>query len=316
MLRSLKRYTLLIIYVAMFAVMAVFIPQFLAVDNVVSILRHTSFAGILAIALTLVVIAGEFDISFAAIASFAGIATALMMPGIPLPVAWLIGLGIGIGIGAFNAFNVSILGMPSFIATLGTMIVLDGISHHVTNGAYVVNFDWPANFGFMGQNMVFGILPNPVVFLLIIFVVFVILTWYSGWGRRLYAVGGNPEASKHVGINAIRMKFTAFILAGVLSAFAGLLTASQLSCVEPLMDDAYQMPAISAMFLGSVFIKEGIPNIWGTVLAALLMVTLVNGLGLVGSSQWVKILIQGAILLTAVGIVAGLKKGVIPTLKI
>jgi ribose transport system permease protein len=310
-----KKYTLMLLFIITLSLLSVGVREFISADNIQTIFRYFSFAGLLSIGLTVVIISGEFDISFSAIASLSGIIAALIHPKLSLPVSWGVALFIGSLIGYINAVNTLYLKVPSFIATLGMMTILNGLADFITGGHYFVNPGWSEYYGFMGQSSLFSI-PIPFILYFIIFIILTLLIEYGEWGRRLYAVGENRIAARYSGIDVFSMKRNSFIISGTLASLTGLLTGSQLGVVEPLMCDAFTMPVVSAVFLGAVFLKEGIPNLWGSALACILMVCVLNGMGLYGSPEWIKILIQGIILLIGVGIIASLNKGCIPTIKI
>lgn len=310
-------YGLLLVMVVLFFGFSAVAPRFATWRNIFNLLGQGSIIGLLALGLTNIVICGEFDISFAAIATLVSIFTVMFVGvyHIPLIIAYLLAFIIGIGLSVINGINVVFIGMPSFVATLGMMSILTGIGKWVTKGS-VLYVQLPESFKVIGRVKIFGLIPSSLIsFLVIAFFVAVFLE-LTFKGRHFYAVGCNFEAAKRVGISIPRIKFESFILQGIIASASGVLMASLFGVGNPEMAGSFLFPAIIATFLGAVFLREGIPNILGTIVAAMLFAEIANGLVMIGSPLWVKEVVQGAILLGSVTMISLLKPGGIPPVHI
>lgn len=311
-------YGLLFAVIVLFAIFGFVEPRFATSRNIFNFLGQGSIIGLLALGLTNIVVCGEFDISFASNATFCSILSLILVGAFELPllIVYLIVFVIGIGISVVNGINVVYIGMPSFIATLGMMGVLTGLGKWLTKGAILMFPNLPVTFRMLGRSRIGGIFPTPLaVFLVIAFfvAVFFELTFK---GRHFYAVGCNLEAAKRVGINIKKIKFEAFILQGIIASAGGIVMSSLFGVGNPEMAHSFLFPAIIATFLGAVFLREGIPNILGTIVAAMLFAEIANGFVMLGFPLWAKEVMQGVILIIAVSMVSILKPGGIPAVRI
>jgi ribose transport system permease protein len=304
----LRRYAVAVVLVILFGVFASLEPTFYQAQNVFNIVRQASIIGLLSLGLTCVVSIGEFDISFAALSTFTGVmSVVLLMHGVNLYLAWLASVLAGVAIGCLNAVNIVMLGIPSFIATLGMQSILLGVSRYFTGGTVLYAAEYPRGFEAIGRAFVFHIIPTPVISFLLFGVLLVLFLEFSRSGRYIYSVGGNPEAATHVGINVRRIKFLTFVIMGLLSGVAGIIMASMFGSGNPGMGDGYLSPVIIATFLGAVFLKDGLTNSRGTIVACLVLAVLENGFVMTNVPYYMKEVVQGFVLLIAVGSVSVLK---------
>ena len=304
----LRRYAVAIVLVILFGIFSSLEPSFYQAQNVFNIVRQASIIGLLSLGLTCVVSIGEFDISFAALSTFTGVmSVVLLMHGVNLYLAWLASVLAGVAIGCLNALNIVALGIPSFIATLGMQSILLGVSRYFTGGTVLYAAEYPRGFNAIGRAMVFHIIPTPVISFVLFGVLLVLFLEFSRSGRYIYSVGGNPEAATHVGINVRRIKFITFIIMGLLSGVAGIIMASMFGSGNPGMGDGYLSPVIIATFLGAVFLKDGLTNSRGTIVACLVLAVLENGFVMTNVPYYMKEVVQGFVLLIAVGSVSILK---------
>jgi len=316
--RFLIVYGLLIIFFVLFGIFGVAQPAFASTRNILNFLTQGSIIGLLALGLTNIIICGEFDISFAANATICSILSLILVGQFELPLllTYLIVLVIGTGISVLNGIFVVHIGMPSFIVTLGMSSVLLGFSKWLTKGSVKMFPNLPKSFELIGRIRIGGFFPTPlIVFLIIAFIVIVFLE-LTFKGRHFYAVGSNMEAASRVGISIKKIKFEAFILMGIIASSAGIVMGSLFGAGNPEMANSFLFPAIIATLLGAVFLREGIPNVIGTVVAAMLMAMLANGFIMLGFPLWTKEAMQGVVLLMAVTAVSILKPGGIPPVKI
>lgn len=313
-----RRYGVLIALVVVFIGFGLVEPAYYSVENILIIIRQASIVGILAIGLTTVIIAGEFDMSFGAVASLTGCLSVFLMgryhlPSIP---AWLLAIAAGVAVGAMNGTIIVYLGVPSIIETIGMMTVLAGVTKFITKGATLYYATFPDLFPILGRAFVFKIVPSPVVIFILVIILFVILLEHTKKGRFLHAAGGNPVAATHVGIDVRKIKFQSLIISSLTGSVGGIMIGSLLGSAVPGMGEGNLIPGISAMFLGAVFLRDGMPNIWGTVVGALLLAVLENGFVMVNMPFFMKEIVLGAVLVISVTIVAALKKGSIPGVKL
>ena len=221
---------------------------------------------------------------------------------------WSIAVACGIVFSLLNSVNIIYVGIPSFIATLGMMVVLTGISRGFTGGITTYPQAFPPGFELVGRYMIGGLIPAPVIIFIGVSILLILLLDYSPKGRYIYAIGGNPKASLHVGINVKKIKILVFLVAGVTYGIGGIIMSSMFGSCSPGMGEGYLLPAIIACFLGAVFLTEGIPNPRGTIVAAILLAILSNGFTMTNVPFYGRAIIQGIILLISIGMLVVLRK--------
>ncbi len=303
----LRRYGLLISVMLLYIVFGLVQPKFFGVHNLINIFRQASLIGILALGLTFIVSAGEFDLSFASIAAMVScFLVNFMMMDMNVYLAIVICLGIGLLAAMVSYVNVIYIGIPSFVASLAMMNITTGIARYVTGGGVIYAVNYPDFFNFIGRGKVLGI-PTPVIWLIILSVIAVYFLEFTKSGRYIYAVGGNSEAAVHVGINIIKTKLISYLIFGLLSGFAGLIMGSLFGSGNPDVGAGYTFPGIIATLLGGAFIKDGTPNARGTLVAALLLATIQNGFTMTSVPFYMKEIVLGIILIIAIGLITVLR---------
>jgi ribose/xylose/arabinose/galactoside ABC-type transport system permease subunit len=299
----LRKWGLLIVVILLGAIFGVREPSFLVRDNIINILRQTAIMGILAVGLTFVVVAGEMDLSFSMTSSLCAVLMLfLFLRQVNVILSWFLMLALGIVIGLFNAFIVVKVKIPSLLGTIGSQLVLSGIVAWIAQGATIWTAKYTGLFVLPGRGNLFGFIPMPVIILLSISFISLVILEKTVLGRYFYAVGGNAKAADHAGISTKKIKILAYVFMGVLSALAGIVIAAQFVSATPSVGSSYLFPAIIAVYLGAIFLKDGVPNLWGTIVAALFLSVLSNGFNLVGLRSWHLSLAQGLIMLLAIGI--------------
>jgi len=294
------KYGLLFIVILAAVVFSVLEPRFYSPINIFNIIRQAAIIGILGLGLGAVVINGDFDMSFPATVSLVGVTSILLIMHSVSPIlVFFTGIGIGLAVGVINALLVVYVRIPAFIATLGVMTFLQGLAKYVTGGAEVYPVRMPAFFDLFGCAYTFGIIPNPVFTFLIIGVATIILFDYSKLGRYMYASGSNPEAARHVGINVRFNRTLAFIMSGLLSGISGLLLISMLRAANPTIGSGYMFPVIMTVFLGALFLRAGVVNAPGVLVAAVFTAILANGFTMIGLPFYAKDIASGLILIIA-----------------
>ena len=282
-------------------------PVFLSKNNILNVLRQVATNLYIACAMTMVIILGGIDLSVGSTIALSGVITGgfIAFEGLPLWVAVICGLLAGVVVGAFNGFLISKTTIPPFIVTLSTMNIARGASYVYTGGQPIrVMSD---SFNFIGAGYV-GDIPMPIIYLVIIVIISVLIMSKSKLGRHIYAVGGNPVAARFSGIKNSRVLFFAYLFSGVMSAIAGIVLASRMFSGQPPAGQGAEMDAIAAVVLGGTSMSGGVGKIGGTVIGALIIGVLSNGLNLLGISSFWQYIVKGVVILIAV-YVDFLKKG-------
>ena len=278
-------------------------PYFLDVWTLSDASFNFTERAIVALPLALLIIAGEIDISVAAIMALASVAMGIAAAhGVPTPGLLAVGLGTGLLAGAINGALVTIGKVPSIVATIGTMTLFRGGAYAVL-GDRVLK-DYPAGFAQFGQGYLVGPISNELALLVIFAIVFALLLHYSRWGRAIYAIGANPIASHCSGLAVDRYKFWLFVLTGLFSGLAAVLLTSRLGSTRPTIAQGWELEIISMVILGGVSVWGGKGTIVGVVLAAIVLGLVNFGLGLLNIPGIVMSIIVGALLITVVAIPA------------
>ena len=284
---------------------------FLTSLNLLNVGRQISLLGIMAVGMTFVLIAGEVDLSVGSTYAFSGLATGmLIIAGWALLPAIGVGLLTGVAIGLINGVLSTYGRLPSLIATLGMLSIVRGAALILTNGQPVtVNLRNGAlpevlqTFSFMGQGYLFSIIPMQLVFFVVIAVMAWLVLSFSNFGFRVYAVGGSAKAARVSGISVNKVKIAAFILMGVLAAFAGILSMAFLPSGQAGRTGVgLELDVIAATIVGGASLSGGEGTILGTILGVLIIGVMRNGLVLMGVSPFVQELMIGLVIIVAVGI--------------
>lgn len=300
----LKSYILAIAIIVLMIVFSVINREFISIENLFTIIKQASITGLLALGLNILVIIGGFDLSLGAIANFASVVPIiLIMNDVQnIYLLWAVGILIGVILSMISSIFIVYIGVPPFIATLGMLSLATAFSRALTKGGITMYPEvLPAGFTVLGKSDIFHVIPVSVVIFLIIAFIILILVEYTPFGRRLYAVGSNPDVSNHVGIKVKSTQVKAFLIAGVLYGIGGIMMSSLFGSCTANMGDAYQMPGIISVFLGASFLSIGYPNIKGTIVSVFLLSVLVNGFSMIGLPFYLRSIIQGLILLVSIG---------------
>lgn len=265
---------------------------FLTASNLSNIARQVSINAIIAVGMTCVILTGGIDLSVGPVMALSGTLTAgLMVAGLPPGLAIGAGLLVGVTFGIGNGLFVAYLHMPPIIVTLATMGIARGFGLMYTDGYPISGL--PEWFAFFGRASVFG-LQVPILIMLITYLAAYVLLQHTRIGRYIYAIGGNEEAVRLSGVRAARFKLLVYGISGFTAAIAGLVLTSRLMSGQPKLD------AIAAVVLGGASIAGGRGVIIGTLLGAMLLGVLNNGLNMLGVSPYVQSVIKGGIILLAI----------------
>jgi ribose transport system permease protein len=291
----------ILIFVVVIVIFSIWIPdRFLTASNWQSIAQTGAITAILALGLLVPLSAGVYDLSCAQCLGFTALVCSWLMtqgPHLSVPLAIVVTLIVGLFVGLFNGFLVAIVGLDSFIATLGTTSLLLAGCVYIANGQYLGPFS--SSFASLTSGKILGI-PTICLYLLVL----ALLVWYllehTPLGRRVQATGANADAARLAGLRTRRLIFWSMVVCAVVASMAGILYASVIGTTNQNDGPPYLLPAFTAAFLGATFLKPGIFNVWGTVIAVYLLGTGVQGLQLVGGQIWIVTAFNGAALLIAV----------------
>ena len=291
---------LFIILVVLFAVFSYFgRPFFFSVLNLIPMLNNLSFIGIVAAVLTMVMVTGEIDFSVGGNIGLTACLVAFLL-NIGLP-GWLVVILALIGgaiMGAFNGFLVTVVGVNSIMATIGTMFIWRGIGYTLSNGESMLAINPVIDY--IGRGFIFKYIPFPIVLFIIIFVITYIIMNLSKWGRRIYAIGTNPMASFLSGINVKKVKFINFLLCGITAALGGLILTSLTAVGMPQHGQGLELVIISSIVLGGTALGGGRGQILGTLAGVLILSVLYNFLTIMNVYYFYIQIVQGAVLILVV----------------
>ena len=300
LLRGERPYMLYIAFVILLVVFSLSSPWFLSLDNFLNIGRQTTLVSIIAVGMTFIIIARQIDLSVASTLALSGMAAALAMSQINN--SWIVGAVAGLGTGALvgliNGILTTQLSIPSFLVTLGSLSMARGLAMMVTNTKPVIITN-ETYFAIFGEGTFLGI-PVPIAWTLAAMIVGILLLHYNVFGRRIYAVGGNPTAALYSGINTKRITTAAFVLTGTLAGLAALVLSARSHAARPDVVQGMELDVIAAVILGGCSLFGGRGYILGTLFGSLIIGTLNNGLVLLGVSSPMQLVIKGAIIVAAV----------------
>ena len=284
---------------------------FMTVNNWLNITQQISILGVLAFTMTVVMVVGDFDLSVGAMASLIGIVIGKMFEAEqPIFVAVIAGLGVGILGGMFNGVLVSYIRISPFVATLSTMTIFSGLALFISGGSTIFGRIIPETFSAFGNDGIFirQIDGRDVdfPFLTLVMLAALILIGFilerTVFGQHLYAIGGNPEASRLSGVRVRILRLIAFAVSGFGAAAAGIMLTSRLASANPKQGDGLMLSAIAAVFLGMTMSEEGEPHVLGTLLGVLILGVMANGLTQLNVDSYIQQILTGGIIIFAVAI--------------
>ena len=292
--------TILLIFIVMCVALSIAQPAFLDINNLLNTARAFSAYAIAGLGVSMVIMLGGIDISICAIYGLAGVVAALSIKGgVPTVPAILLGLLSGCACGLFNGLLVVYCKLPPYIATLGTQQIFRGICYITTRGYPISGLG--SGFLWLGQGRFLGI-PIAIYAMILIVLLFAIFRNKTTTGRRIFAMGGNEEATRISGVNTTRLKILCFILSGVTAAFAGILNASKLGVCQPTAGTGFEMDAIAAVVIGGSSLSGGEGTVIGTIIGAAIIGVLRNALVLLSVDSYFQTLIIGTVIIVAVSI--------------
>jgi ribose transport system permease protein len=262
-------------------------------------LNNLSFIGIVASVLTMLMISGEIDFSIGGNIGLTACLTAVLLEnGLPGWLVVIIALGAGLLMGAFNGMLVTVVGVNSIMATIGTMFIWRGIGYTITDGKSILAMN-PA-IDFIGRGFVFKVIPFPIVLLVLFFLLTYMILQHSKWGRSIYAIGSNTMASYLSGIKVKRIKFIGFLLCGMTASLGGLVLTSLTAVGMPQHGQGLELVIISSIILGGTALGGGRGTILGTLSGVLILSILYNFLTIMNVYYFYIQMVQGSILILVV----------------
>ena len=282
-------------------IMAIIEPNFISPGNLVLIIKQIAITGILGVGMTMIIITGGIDLSVGAVIALSSVCAAMFggleTQGLPVIVPIIVGLLVGSLIGSANGALVAGFNFPPFIVTLATMMIARGFAKVISNGKPV--FGLSDSFKDLANGFVFNV-PNLVYFITIIMLFGYFVLNKTVFGSRIYAVGGNEAATRLSGINTKKIKFFVYVISGALAGLCGVLMASRITSGSSTVAEGYELNAIAAVVIGGTSMSGGSGTLWGTLIGALIIGVIQNGLDLMGVSPFYQQIIQGLIIIAAV----------------
>ncbi|MBS1181687.1 MAG: rbsC [Proteobacteria bacterium] len=302
LLRSWRRGIIYIGFVAIFIVFSITLSDqgFLDPDNLLNIIRQTAMIALMAVTMTFVLAAGEIDLSVGAVAGFASVVTALVIHDYGFLAGMLAGLASGVLIGLINGLLTTRVGIPSFLATLATMGIATGTAMWISQTAAIPILNRAYSFVFGGGNI--GSIPVLFIWVLVIGIAGHIGLKKSSFGRRVLATGGNETAAHYSGVDTLKIKLSVLLMSSTMAALAGMLYAGRLQSGRYQFGEGDEMSVIAAAVLGGTSLMGGTGSIIGSIVGALMIGLINNGLILFGLDYSQQLIARGGIIILAVAL--------------
>jgi ribose/xylose/arabinose/galactoside ABC-type transport system permease subunit len=292
-------YGIILFFVLIVALLAFIAPNFFTLDNLVSVVRQSSIVGIIALGMTFVMITAGIDLSVGSVVAVAGLVFAMLAPsdGTALVVPLIAGTAVGLLVGFLSSALVVWGKIMPFLATLATMAIARTAALVITDGQVVSGLSEPSEW--LGSGFI-GPVPVPVLIFLALALVCEFVLSRTKFGSHVYAVGGNEESARKVGISVTRVLFTVYLIGGVMAAIGGIVLTARLNGAAPVAGTGYELQVIAAVVIGGTSLFGGVGTVRGTVLGVLLLGVVMNGMNLLGVSSYFQQGVQGVILVLAV----------------
>ncbi len=295
----LTKYGIYFAFLLLTVILSIISPPFLTPSNIINILRQISVNGIIAVGTTFVIITAGIDLSVGSLVALSAVvATSFAHPGsFPWIVPVLFGLLVGLACGVINGVLVAKNRLTPFIVTLGMMTAARGAALVYTNGRPIINLSNAYNE--IGGGYFLGI-PLPVIIFLFVIIFFAFLLHYTRFGRYVYAIGGNELAAKVSGINTDKILIAVYAIGGLTAGLAGIVLSSRVMSASPAIGEGYELDAIAAVVIGGTSLMGGAGTIAGTVVGALIIGVMNNGLDMLNVSSYWQAIVKGLIIILAV----------------
>lgn len=273
--------------------------NFITQGNIFSVLRAVSFEGITAIGMLIVMLTGGLDLSVASNMAYTGIlASIFMTSGIPTIISIILSLIGSACVGLVNGFLINKIKLGAIIVTLGMLSVVRGLAYIITKGMPIV--DLPLNFTYLGQGLIGGLVPVPIIFFFLIAAIFHFVLKYTVLGYHFFSVGGNETASRYSGINIEKVRYFSYLICSVLAGIGGLLLIARLGVAQPSIAAGYELSIIAAVIIGGASLQGGEGSVLGSVIGVLIIGVIRNGLVLMNIGGFYIQFANGMMILAAV----------------
>jgi len=300
-MKYMSELTTVIALIILMAVITIINSNFLTANNLLNLLLQVTSNALIAFGMTFVILTGGIDLSVGSILALSSALTSgLLGSGMPVTLAILISLILGCILGMMNGLLISYGKLAPFIVTLATMTIFRGATLVYTNGNPITKgLSDTFLFQFLGQGYIVGI-PFPVIIMFIVFIVLYVLLHKTAFGKSVYAIGGNEKAAYISGVKLNKVKIIIYSISGIMASISGLIITSRLSSAQPTAGASYEMDAIAAVVLGGTSLSGGKGRILGTLIGALIIGVLNNGLNIIGVSAFWQQVVKGVVILIAV----------------
>ena len=300
-MKYMSELTTVIALIILMAVITIINSNFLTANNLLNLLLQVTSNALIAFGMTFVILTGGIDLSVGSILALSSALTAgLLGSGMPVTLAILISLILGCILGMMNGLLISYGKLAPFIVTLATMTIFRGATLVYTNGNPITKgLSDTFLFQFLGQGYIVGI-PFPVIIMFIVFIVLYVLLHKTAFGKSVYAIGGNEKAAYISGVKLNKVKIIIYSISGIMASISGLIITSRLSSAQPTAGASYEMDAMAAVVLGGTSLSGGKGRILGTLIGALIIGVLNNGLNIIGVSAFWQQVVKGVVILIAV----------------
>jgi inositol transport system permease protein len=295
----LNKFTIFFILIGMVIILTILEPNFITPMNLINIIRQISLIAIIGFGLTMIIITTGIDLAPGSIIAVVGVGSALFAhPGeYPLIVSIVLGLALGVAAGMINGLIIANLKIPAFIVTLGMMISARGVAYIFSDGHPITGFS--KGFDYIGRGYLFG-LPFMIYVLVFVGIVSHIILSHTRLGKSIYAIGGNEQAAVVSGINVKRTLLFVYMYGGLTSGVAGIMLTSRLAAGQPTMGLGIELDAIAAVVIGGTSLMGGVGTIAGTLIGALIIGVLNNGMDLMHVSSYYQQVAKGLIIVGAI----------------
>ncbi|TVR05536.1 MAG: ABC transporter permease [Spirochaetaceae bacterium] len=294
----LKTYGIFLAFLLICIILAILSPVFLRWNNILNVIRQSSIYGVMAVGMTFVILSGGIDLSVGSVLALSGIiAAGAATAGVGIFGIVALGLLVGVLCGLFNGLMITLGKITPFVITLGMMSIARGLTLIYSGGRPISGFE--GAFRFIGGGFILGI-PFPIVILAVTVLIGWLVLTQTRLGRYTYAIGGNEETVKLSGINSNFYKTMVYVISGLTSAMSALILTSRLNSGGPNVGQAYELDVIAAVVIGGTSLSGGRGSVWGTLVGALMISVINNGMNLLGINPFFQLVVKGVIIIGAV----------------
>ncbi|MBR0397084.1 MAG: ABC transporter permease [Eubacterium sp.] len=298
---DLSNMSALLVLIVLCVLLSIAEPAFHSFANFINILQQVTVYAVLAVGVNIVIFTGGIDISVGSVVAFTGIVMGkiIVEAGLPSIVGIIAALAIGLGCGLFNGIMISKFKLQPMIATLAMMSMARGAAYTIADGNTITGYS--AGFRFIGSGTIPGTqIPVQIIFMILLYILFYYIMKYRRFGRYIYSIGGNEEATRLSGINVTKYKTMAYGISGLCAGIASVILTAKLNSAQSTAGLDYEMDAIASCVIGGTSLLGGSGSVWGTFVGAIIMIVIRNGLNLLNVSSNLQKLVIGVVILIAV----------------